>query len=156
MKSPNAKSKVQVWIYRRGAQGIQVLFLKLIDERGGFWQPVTGGVESGEGLLEAARREAFEETHLSFKGAPLPLEYSIRYPSRWGGEVEEVAFILEADPSAEVVWDSSEHVGFSWVDVGAPEWTKWVDLLRYPSVQRGLEKVVETLRANQVGVENQP
>ena len=50
--------KVQVWIYRKASgtpsQGpVEVLILKLTPERGGFWQPVTGGVEEGEDIGRA-------------------------------------------------------------------------------------------------------
>ena len=43
----------------------QYLLLKRVTDRGAFWQGVKGGVENGESLLEAARRELIEETGLS-------------------------------------------------------------------------------------------
>lgn len=42
----------------------RVLLLRRIPERGGFWQPVTGSVEAGESLEDAALRELREETGL--------------------------------------------------------------------------------------------
>ena len=41
------------------------LLLKRQPHRGGFWQPVTGGVEEGEDLKETALRELNEETGIT-------------------------------------------------------------------------------------------
>jgi lipoyl(octanoyl) transferase len=46
----------------------RVLLLRRSAERGGFWQPVTGRIEPGEGVEAAARRELAEET-----GADVPV-----------------------------------------------------------------------------------
>jgi len=46
----------------------KVLLLRRSEERGGFWQQVTGRIEPGEDAAEAARRELLEET-----GADLPV-----------------------------------------------------------------------------------
>ncbi len=112
--SPGDKLKVQVWIHCVG----RVLLLKTIPERGEFWQPVTGSVEPGESLAEAALREAREETGLAFVAAPLPLDYDFRFRSRFG-HVQEHSFSLEA-PSAGarlpgVTIDPKEHLEFQWV-----------------------------------------
>jgi lipoyl(octanoyl) transferase len=46
----------------------KVLLLRRREERGGFWQQVTGRIEPGEEAADAARRELREET-----GADLPV-----------------------------------------------------------------------------------
>lgn len=111
------KLKVQVWIYREKAPGaLEVLLLLLRPERGGFWQPVTGGVEKGEGLSEAALREAQEETGLEYGHAPVSLDYQFRfYSPKFERECEEHAFALEAPASGKVKTDPHEHVDFRWV-----------------------------------------
>ena len=61
------RKPIQVLIYpvRLIVYYQQYLLLKRVADRGAFWQGVKGGVENGESLLEAARRELVEETALS-------------------------------------------------------------------------------------------
>jgi NUDIX domain len=55
--------QILVYICRRPTPHItEYLLLKRSAARGGFWQGVTGGVEVGETLAQAARREVWEET----------------------------------------------------------------------------------------------
>lgn len=132
------KQKVQVWVHCLDSQGVRsVLLLKLIPKRGGFWQPVTGGVEEGESLLEAVKREATEETGLSWKSEPASLDFDFAYSGRFG-DVREHVFELEAKPSPtgdlpEITIDPKEHVGYQWT---TPK--KAMSLLKYPSNQQGL------------------
>lgn len=53
--------QAEVIVYRDGPVR-EFLMLKRPESRGGFWQPVTGGVENGERVEEAAMRELREET----------------------------------------------------------------------------------------------
>jgi 8-oxo-dGTP pyrophosphatase MutT (NUDIX family) len=101
------RQPVQVLIYPVKTVGSQweVLLLRRTASRGGFWQGVTGGVEDGETLVEAARRELYEETGL----VPLSLEqidYSYSFP------VEEEWRDLYAAGVEEIV----EYVFLAWVD----------------------------------------
>jgi 8-oxo-dGTP pyrophosphatase MutT (NUDIX family) len=107
--------KVQVWIWRREARGLcRVLILRTRPERGSFWQPVTGSVEKGETIRDAALREAREETGLRFRGKPRPLGEAFRFESR-GRPVEEHCFWLEAvGKNFQVVLDPDEHTEYQW------------------------------------------
>ena len=55
---------IQVSIYpvRYKDDNWEFLLLKRVEERGGFWQGVTGAPERKEKILEAAKRELMEET----------------------------------------------------------------------------------------------
>jgi 8-oxo-dGTP pyrophosphatase MutT (NUDIX family) len=140
------KNKVQVWIFRRFAEDqFEILLLKMVPERGGHWQPVTGGVEEGELIGAAALREATEETSLKFRMPLLDLDYHFNFKSRWGGEVTETAYLLEADPSSSVKIDAREHVDFEWVKVEEGVKAAWAARLHYASIQQVLAKVVELL-----------
>jgi 8-oxo-dGTP pyrophosphatase MutT (NUDIX family) len=115
--SHGVKQKVQVWIYFQDSPSAAPAFLilKMIIERGGGWQPVTGGVEEGETLEVAAQREAQEETGLTFKGPPRSVGEPFTFQSRWSGEVVvEHGFALQA-LSQDVQIDPREHTEYRWV-----------------------------------------
>jgi dihydroneopterin triphosphate diphosphatase len=52
---------VQAFVFTTNPE-FNVLILKRVSERSGYWQPVCGGIEPGETPKEAAVREVFEET----------------------------------------------------------------------------------------------
>lgn len=56
------KQSIEAWIYH--PEDGEILLLKVEDEPVSFWQPVTGGIESGESPEEACLREIKEETGL--------------------------------------------------------------------------------------------
>ncbi|MFQ6061465.1 MAG: NUDIX pyrophosphatase [Thermoplasmata archaeon] len=99
------------------------MLLRRISSRGGFWQGVTGGVEEGENLEEAARRELFEEAGL----LPIALEridYSYSFPveDKWrhiyeyGDDVEEIVayvFLAYMDDKEPTI-DTREHERWKW------------------------------------------
>ncbi len=51
-----------VYVVSATGFSLQVLLLKRTVGRGGFWQPITGGVNYGETNYQAATRELMEET----------------------------------------------------------------------------------------------
>jgi lipoyl(octanoyl) transferase len=102
-----------------------VLLLRRSPARGGFWQPVTGRIEPGEGPQEAARRELGEETGADVEVAPLryrhafPLDPALVPPKRPGLRIcEETAFVARV-PASFVPRLSEEHVAFEWCTPGA-------------------------------------
>jgi 8-oxo-dGTP pyrophosphatase MutT (NUDIX family) len=115
------RRKVQVWIFctRESGAGRVFLVLKTLPERGGFWQPVTGGVESGESLEGAARREVQEETGLTRVHRLIQLDEPFSFESRWGGSVTEYGFAIEVLSSSmkepEILLDGREHESAIWV-----------------------------------------
>jgi lipoyl(octanoyl) transferase len=98
----------------------RVLLLKRSQERGGFWQPVTGRIEPGEAPQAAAERELGEETGL---GGPVnPLEYCHGFALAPGLNrvregalvvVEEVAFVAPLR-DLETPRLSHEHTEHAW------------------------------------------
>ena len=117
-----AKRKVQVWVYFRDPKTLiySFLILKTRPDRGGFWQPITGGVEKKEGLPEAALREVQEETGIAFKEKPEPIGHQFEFESR-GDQVTEYGFSLhmrtleESGIPPSVKIDPGEHVEYQWV-----------------------------------------
>jgi 8-oxo-dGTP pyrophosphatase MutT (NUDIX family) len=55
---------VDVWIYRDGTSGPEVLLMRRVPGRvmPGLWQGVSGSVEAGERIVDGALRELREET----------------------------------------------------------------------------------------------
>jgi 8-oxo-dGTP pyrophosphatase MutT (NUDIX family) len=57
---------VECWVFRVGAAGVEILLIRRAAHRifPGLWQCVTGGIEPGERVPDAALREVREETGL--------------------------------------------------------------------------------------------
>ncbi len=94
--------------------------LRRVPERGGFWQGVTGGVEEGERLIDAARREVLEETSLC-PHTITPIDHSYTFPleERWKRlypedvhEIVEHVFIAHTDEATPTL--SDEHDAWRW------------------------------------------
>lgn len=109
------KKKVQVWIYGwdEATEDWRVLILKTNRARGSFWQPVTGGVDPGERILEAAKRETREETGLRLATLPQRLGASFDFEGRFG-PAREFGFAVRAARLGPPRLDSKEHVAFEW------------------------------------------
>lgn len=108
---------VSVTPVRRGAGGPELLLLRRIPARGGFWQPVTGRRLAGESAEAAARRELEEET-----GARLPVRsLSYRHSFAFGEQAPPALFEEEAFaadwPDGREVRLGPEHDAAEWVMV---------------------------------------
>ena len=139
--------KVQVIPYRR-RPGLEILMLKTIPRRGGFWQCVTGKVEGSEDLKTAALRELAEETGITSSnlgGISDPI-YSFVYEKN-GKRFKETVFAVEVtgDPVVDLEHNVyPEHVKHEWV---SPE-----DALlrsRFDSQKNSIEVFLHSLKDDQ-------
>lgn len=130
---------VQVVLLREDGK---VLLLRRTMERGGFWQTITGRVERGESLAEAAQRELFEETGASgFKVHDLnylhdfPLEPGITRRKLttvlWA---REAAFYARVPASFTCRLAPREHDDFEWLGLDEA-----MERLPYAGLKRGVE-----------------
>jgi len=110
---------VQVQVVRSGPRGVELLALRRIAGRGGFWQPVTGRVEPGESVAAAAQRELGEETGLAAKVEPLDYRHAFLWPGEGLELAEETAFVVLAPAgflsTPPAVLSSGEHDAAEWL-----------------------------------------
>lgn len=137
------KQKVLVWICLTDSAGkvTRVLCLRTLKSRGDYWQPVTGSVEKGEKLPQAAMREAREETGIGMFAGPIrDLGYSYTFESR-GEKFEEHCFALNALGSAAktpvIRIADYEHYDYRWVTLEEAR-----GLVKFPDNARALEKLL--------------
>ena len=137
---------IQVLIYpvRKTKDDWEYLMLKRVNNRGGFWQGVTGAPENDETLSEAAKRELYEETRYS----PLNLiktdiSYIIPMEDRWKDiypedtkEIPEYLFIAKIDVSSPPKIDPIEHNDWKWCS-----YEEGMNLLSLEDNKRALEFV---------------
>lgn len=118
---PSLSQSVSALTWRRGAQGVEVLMMLRHPEQGLWWSSVTGMVEAGESLEEAAHRELQEETGLSGTLRPLDFSHAFWVDPRLIGLPDgeprfnrETCFHVEVSPSAEVRLGPEEHSEYRW------------------------------------------
>jgi len=121
----SSRLPIQVLVYpvRRRQDGWEFLLLKRVEERGGFWQGVTGAPEEGEKIAEGARRELLEETGFN---PDLLIEskfsYSIDINNVKGSiytdgvkEIHEYVFVAIINTTEDPIIDPIEHTHWKWV-----------------------------------------
>jgi 8-oxo-dGTP pyrophosphatase MutT (NUDIX family) len=123
----------------------EVLLLRRIAARGGFWQTLTGRRESGESAGVTAARELYEDTGLAPVLSDLiDLSYVHAFPldpSRIPGGspggaprfARETAFAVRVPPGTEVRLDPTEHDLHRWCSI--PEALR---LLPFAGLRRAL------------------
>lgn len=118
---------VQVFIFCK-KPSFKVLILKRTPERSGYWQPVCGGVEKGEELIEAALREISEETGIRHIKPIIDLKYTFAYKETKKGvlmDMQDFCFAAEVEKISDVKI-SDEHEEYKWCSyIEAKEYLKW-------------------------------
>lgn len=116
--------------------GTRVLLLHRRPERGNFWQPITGTMETGEDELATARRELVEETGHAVDPSPLNLSQSFMIESHYLESrhtdrpiiASEVAFHARIASDQPIRIDPREHDAWGWFTFAdAHERIRWTD-----------------------------
>ncbi len=133
------KNQIEVFFYKRlPDRECLFLLMRRVPERGGFWQPLTGGVEHGETFEEAVRREAFEETGITEITEAVDSNYHYEFTDEGRHHVE---YIFGAEvPASTNIHLSHEHDDFRWVSKDEA-----LQLLKWPGNKEGLRKLCERL-----------
>ncbi|HYI01776.1 lipoyl(octanoyl) transferase LipB, partial [Hyalangium sp.] len=128
---------VSITVVRGHGARAQVLLVRRIPARGGFWQTITGRVEPGESPEHTAARELQEETGLSVPVRALDYRHAFVL-----GEllppmlVEETAFAAWC-PEGHEVRLSPEHDAHEWLDLPSA-----VKRLEYRGLREGVKRAV--------------
>jgi len=145
LQPDNRVGQVQVIPFRKTREELEVLVLQRNEAKGGFWQPVTGGIDPGETVEEAARREVNEELGVDEQQFVefVDDDYKFKFTDMHRG-VEKtftenvVAAVLKEDAEIEL---SDEHVDSRWTTlIGA------LALLKYDSNKASLQHYWDIVR----------
>ncbi len=130
-RSPSQSVSALTW--RRGEKGTEILMMLRVPAHGGWWQSVTGMMEPGESAQETAHRELMEETGLTCKLTPMPLQHSfwidpkiVAFPDAEPRFNTETCFHAEVPFDRPVRLALEEHSEFKWCTIAeAQGLMKW-------------------------------
>ena len=130
------RQSIEAWIYHPEER--EILLLKVEDEKFSFWQPITGGIESGESPEEACLREIKEETGLLLACSNLTSlgDFTVKIDENL--TIHKNLFLVLTEQKE--IRISDEHVGAQWVALD-----KVSSQLYWPSNQATFEIISEKL-----------
>lgn len=109
---------VLVLIYTKNKD---ILILKKNNDKD-MWQSVTGSINDGESVDDAAKREVYEETGLNADNIiNCNKQYIFEIYEMWRYKYDdnvthntEHVFLLELDERKDIVIDKEEHISYEW------------------------------------------
>ncbi len=138
---PDRTTQVEVIVFKIINDKILFLLLKRNKQKGGFWQPITGGVHDGESLANAVKRELLEETNIKdYIHIYDDIHYFEFNTDKFGTLKEYVFGVQVADDMAAKL--SPEHTEMKWCTL-----EEALGLLKYDSNKVGFKKLFDLLTA---------
>ena len=130
------RQSIEAWIYH--PEDGEILLLKVEAEKVSFWQPITGGIESGESPEEACLREIKEETGLLLACSSLTSlgDFTVKIDENL--TIHKDLFLVLTEQKE--IRISDEHVGAQWIALD-----KVSSQLYWPSNQATFEIITEKL-----------
>lgn len=119
MSNKTRKAQVVLAAIDQAGQKFDFLLLQVNEQRGSFWQNVTGKLEENETFEEGGLREAIEETKLNIESIVdiINLGLKFEFVDQRKRKVVEECFLIILDQKWDVVLDPSEHQSFKWVPI---------------------------------------
>ncbi|RRC93565.1 NUDIX hydrolase [Streptococcus sanguinis] len=130
------RQSIEAWIYH--PEDGEILLLRVENEKVSFWQPITGGIESGESPEEACLREIKEETGLVLACSSLTGLGNFIVKIDEHLTIHKNLFLVLTEQKE--IQISDEHVGAQWVALD-----KVSSQLYWPSNQATFEIISEKL-----------
>ena len=130
------RQSIEAWLFH--PEDGEILLLKVEAEKVSFWQPITGGIESGESPEEACLREIKEETGLVLACSNLTGLGNFTVKIDENLTIHKNLFLVLTEQKA--IQISDEHVGAQWVALD-----KVSSQLYWPSNQATFEMISEKL-----------
>jgi 8-oxo-dGTP pyrophosphatase MutT (NUDIX family) len=117
MNQKTKKAQVLLAAIDQPSQNFQFLLLQTNEQRGKFWQNVTGKIEGDETFEEGGLREAIEETQLKVESIIDIVDLGLNYEftDQRGRKVHEKSFLIICDQKWDIKIDPKEHVNFKWI-----------------------------------------
>lgn len=153
--SPFRPDLVACWMFRVGPDGaLRILLLHRAPGRifTGIWQPVTGGLEDGEGIVAGALRELVEETAIDATGIETLYgldQVNIFHADHVDALIAEAVFAAELKPGIEPRL-SEEHDAQRWLTpaeasamVVWPAYRAAIEQIEWLATHRDLARVMQ-------------
>lgn len=132
---PDRTTQVEVIVFKIVDGKILFLLLKRTEQRGRFWQPVTGGVHDGESLTDAVKRELLEETGIKDFVRIYNDIHSFEFNIEKYGTLKEYVFGVRIADNIDAKL-SSEHTEMKWCSLDEA-----LNLLKYDSNKIGFKRL---------------
>lgn len=118
MNQKTKKAQVIIAAIDNDSHSFKFLLLLTNDQRGKFWQNVTGKIEDEETFEEGGLREAIEETQLKIETIVdiVDLGLSYDFTDQRGRKVHEKSFLIICDKMWDIKIDPKEHQSFKWIE----------------------------------------
>ena len=139
MPTRDRLSQVNCIIFKRESDGYKFLVLKRREDRGGFWQSVTGGVKIGERKPDALVRELKEETGIEHCLELIDLNYSFSFRVPKFGVLVEDVYAVEVLPETKISI-SDEHTEYKWLGI-----KEAIAILKYKTNKEGFKRLWKIL-----------
>jgi 8-oxo-dGTP pyrophosphatase MutT (NUDIX family) len=118
MNQKTKKAQVLIAAIDNTSHSFKFLLLQTNEQRGKFWQNVTGKIEGDETFEEGGLREAIEETQLNIETIVdiVDLGLSYDFTDQRGRKVHEKSFLIICDKMWDIIIDPKEHQSFKWIN----------------------------------------